>query len=240
MQTHTDALHEIDDLLEEIGSKNHVVVVKFAAQETKDGKIIRRYEGEETAQTVATAPALFRQDKFRMLAGKKPIYVQEAYKRLGGELVSVTKNLRTNAGINFVAANLAGTDGGQVAVADWIALSNNTVAVAATDTSSTVPWSSAQATDAAASGTTGEYTALGVARKAATMAHTSNATSYTASATWTATGTVTALQKAGLFGGAGKTAQGAGATNILYLENTFTATSLVNNDQLSLTWTVNI
>ena len=72
------------------------------------------------------------------------------------------------------------------------------------------------------------------------MAHTANATSYTASATWTATGTSTSSQMAGLFGGAGKTAQGSGATNILFLENTFTATSLVTNDQLSLTWTVNI
>jgi hypothetical protein len=173
-----------------------------------------------------------------MMAGKKPIYMAEAFKRFGGDLVGVTPNGRVNTGIDFCAANLGGT---QVAQADWIALSNNTQATGATDSSNTLPWSSAQAADGAAGTGRGEYTALGVARKNSTYAHTTGVTSYTQSATWTATGTVTSLQIAGMFGGAGKTAQGtATATDNLFVENTFTATSLANTDQLSLTWTINI
>jgi hypothetical protein len=80
-----------------------------------------------------------------------------------------------------------------------------------------------------------------VARKQGSYAHTVSVASYTLSATWTASGAVTALTKAGVFGGATKTTQaGAAATNLLFLVNTFTATSLANLDQLSLTWTVTI
>lgn len=248
-----ELLPEIDDLLEEVRSKNHVQVAVFRASE-KHGKIVTSYEGSELAKSIALPPSLVRQDRLRMMLGHKPIYLPEVYKRIGGELLSVTANLRVNQGINFVAVQLAGTtESGftpavpgatgatAVAVADWIALSNNNLAVAAADAATgTLPWSSAQAADAAASGTTGEWTALGLARKAATMAHTTTVTSYTASATWTASATSTATSKAGLFGAAGKTAQSTGSTAVVFLANTFTATSLVTNDQLSLTWTVNI
>jgi hypothetical protein len=227
----------IGDLLDEFADKNHVRVVKFEAFKQK-GKIALREVSDELAKIGMLPPSLMLADAARMLAGKKPLYLAEAFRRFGGDLVSVTPNGRVNTGIDFCAAVLGGV---QVAQADWIALSNNTAATAATDSSNTLPWSSAQAADAAAATGTGEYTVLGVARKAATYAHTTAVTSYTQSATWTATGAVTSLQKAGMFGGAQKTAQGtATATDNLFLENTFTATSLANLDQLSLTWTVNI
>lgn len=233
----------ITDLLQEVGHKNHLRVVVSRAVRAKPGqRTIRRVELDELVHaTRAQAPALVLADHLRMLSGRKPVYLREALRRMGGmQLVSVAPNLRTNVGINFCAANLAGTDGGQVAIADYMAISNNTNAPAAGDSSATAPWSTGVATDGAAGGARGEWTGLGLTRKQATMAHTSNATSYTAAATWTATGASTSSQIAGLFGGAGKTAQGSGATNVLFLESTFTATSLATNDQLSLTWTVNI
>lgn len=233
-----DRAAAIGDLLDEFADKNTVRVVKFEAFK-RQGRIALREVYDGLATVGALPPSLWLADSLRVLAGKKPIYLGEAFRRFGGDLVGVFANGRVNTGIDFCANALGGTS--QPSVADWIALSNNSAATGATDSSNTLPWSSAQATDGAASTSRGEYTALGVARKNATYAHTTSVTSYTQSATWTATGAVTSLQMAGMFGGAGKTAQGtATATDNLFVENTFTATSLATSDQLSLTWTINI
>jgi hypothetical protein len=233
-----EVLNEIEDLLAEVADKNHVVVVKYAAQE-KRGKTIVKFEGDHVAQTVALTPALALQDKLRVMVGKKPLYLPEVYRRVGGELRDVSRNTRTNVGIDFVATQLAST--APTTQADYMALSNNTAAIAATDTSNVTPWSSNQTADAAAGATTGEMSYSGMARKQGTYAHTVSNTNYTLQATWTASGTVTAAQKAGNFGGSTRnTAQSATATDILFLANTFTATTLASSDQLSLTWTVNI
>jgi hypothetical protein len=230
----------ISDLLQEINARNHVRVMVRRATRGATG-IRHKQVMDELYGTTSCPPTLALADHLRMLQGKKPIYLREALRRMGGiRLVAVAPNLRTNVGINFCAANLAGTDGGQVAQADYIALSNNTITPAAADTSATSPWSTAQATDTAPSGSTGEWTGLGLTRAIATMAHTANATSYTAAKTFTATSASTSSRVAGLFGGAARTAQSSGATNILFLESTFTATSLATNDQLALTWTINI
>lgn len=229
---------KVQDLLDEVGEKNVVRVVKHTYNVSKKRT---HYNSELVSEgsSVAGIPHLVKHDQLRMLSGKKPIYLQEAFKRnSGGTLQSVGSNLRTNVGIDFVADTLGGV---QKLMADWIALSNNTTAANATHSSSTVPWSSNQAADAAASGTTGEFTAVGVARKLATYAHTTAVASYTQAATWTATGTVTSLIVAGLFGGTAKTAFNASnAQNTLFVMSAFTSTSLVNNDQLTLTWTINI
>jgi hypothetical protein len=231
---------QIGDLLDELdGRENHVRVSVYRAKTVRGLRVVRKRVLDELNPAKAVGvPSLVLADTVRMLRGAAPVYLAEATRRLGGELVSVTPNLRTNVGINFCAANLWGTDGGQVAIADYIAISNNNAAPASTDSSSTAPWSTAAATDAAPSGSRGEWTALGLTRKQATLAHTANATSLTASATWTASGTATSSQMAGLFGGSSKTTQGAVAGNILFLENTFTATTLNTSDQLSLTWTL--
>ncbi len=227
----------IGDLLDEFADKNTVRVVKFEAAK-KAGRVVLSEVSNELTKLGALPPALMLADSIRMLRGKKPIYMREAYRRFGGDLIGVTPNGRVNTGIDFCANVLGGT---QPLMADWIALTNNSAATAATDSSNTLPWSSAQTTDGAASTSRGEYTMLGVARKNSTYAHTTTVTSYTQAATWTASGTVTSLQMAGMFGGTTKTAQGtATATDILFVENTFTATSLANLDQLSLTWTINI
>lgn len=229
----------LSDLIDEVREKNFVRVVKFQAVHMDFQRVTHRKVLDEMSREGSpTVHALVLHDSLRALAGKKPVYVAEAMRRVGGDLRSITPNLRTNVGTDF-AANVLGSSS-QPSQADYIALSNNTITPGATDTSATHPWDVNQSADAAPSGTTGEYTVLGMTRKQATYAHTTSVASYTMSATWTASGAVTSLRLAGLFGGAGKTAQGSGGTNILVLENTFTTTSLASADQLSLTWTVNI
>ena len=224
------------DLCEEVGEKNHVRVVHFRARKRGERAFREKVMDEMADPAVALGPALVMQDTLRVLAGKKAIYLPEALKRLGGELRSITPNIRTNVGIDYVSAQLGGAALAAANVADWIALSSNATAVAAGDSSATSPWSTGVATDV----TTGEFTALGMARKVAVYAHTASVANYTMIATWTATGAVTNVQKAGLFGGTAKNAQGNNVNNVLFLANVFTPTTLALNDQLSLTWTVNI
>lgn len=230
----------LQDMLDEVADKrkNHVRVVVYRAVRGAAGIRHKRVLDEMADTTTATPAALVLYDSLRELKGLKPIFVKEAFRRLGGEWVGAFPNLRTTVGADYTANALGSTS--QPSQADYIGLSNNTFTPAAGDTSASAPWSSAQAVDAAAGGTTGEWTGLGLTRKQATYAHTGSTATYTMAATWTATGASTSTRAAGLFGGAAKTAQGTGATNILYLENTFTATSLVTSDQLSLTWTVTV
>lgn len=233
---------QLADLLEELGSKNHVRVVKYAAvRPDPKGRLIHRKVLDELGDApVPQLPALVLHDSLRMLAGRKPIYLDEAVRRMGGDLRSVTANLRTTVGTDYTANALGSTS--QPTNADTIGLSGNTGTPATGDTSASVPWSTAQATDVTTpTGAQGEWTALGMARQAATYNHSNGVASYTLSATWTASATVTGTRMAGLFGGSTKGTRGSSATtNILYLANTFTATTLATNDQLSLTWTVNV
>jgi len=231
---------DVQDLLDEVGDKNTVRVVKheFIKNAGKIKYVDHLMSDFDESKQTSTVRGLAKYDSLRMLSGKKPIYLDEAFRRMGGELRSVNSNLRTNIGTDFVAATLGGV---QLLMADWIALSNNTSAANATHSSSSIPWSSNQNADVAAGATTGEFTVLGVARKLATYAHTASTANYTQAATWTSTGTTTALQIAGLFGGTAKTAFNASnAQNVAFVESVFTSTSLVTNDQLTLTWTINI
>lgn len=227
------------DLLAEMGDRNLVRVMKYEAHRPDPhGPIVHREIEVPSLDVQALLPSLFAYDTLRKLHGEQPKYVEEALRLYGAQFVDAGFNLRTNVGADFVYNNLSGTS---VAVADTLALSNNNLAAAATDTSATLPWSTAQAADAAISGTTGEWTALGLTRKVATTnSHSAGATTYTLAATWTASATVTGTSKIGLFAGAAKASQSSGATNILVLVNTFTATTLANGDQLTVTWTITI
>ncbi len=219
----------VDDLLAEIGEKNTVRAVVH-----RSGK----YElvGDSTSQ--AFGPMLYVQDRLRVSNGLKALWVPELVRRTGGELVGWSPNLRTNIGNDYQAAQTGGA--GSTTIAKYVALSNNTNAAAAANTSANttntrICWGTASATDAAASTSRGEYTALGMARAAATYAHTTSAGTFTQTITFTsATGNSTNLQACGLLD---SVTQGAGS---LYCENTFTATSLVaaTSDQLTITWTV--
>lgn len=232
MPTMTD---DVRALLDEIQSHNTVRVAKF--EQRKLGHVTKKLQVmEQEAQPRGGIAALLNHDHLRVIAGKKPIFWDKFIRSLGGEPLGFAVNLRVNTGIDFTYNQLSGTS---VAVADTLALSNNTLAVAAGDTGAgTLPWSTAQATDVAAGAGTGEWTALGMARKVATTnTHTGSATTYSLAATWTATSTVTATSKIGLLGGTGKATQGTGT---LVLANTFTATTLANTDTLTVTWTITI
>lgn len=235
------ATREASDMLAEIAEKNQLRAVVFrAVKGPRSPYQVHKKELDEMFSCVPQLPALVRQDQARMLAGKNPVFIDELWRRCGADIdaLSVAFNLRTTVGADFLCNVLSNAT--QPTPADWIALSNNTNAAAAGDSSATLPWSAGTATDVAASGTSQEYTGLGLARKLATYAHTTSTALYTMSATWTATGAATSMRLAGLFGGSAKNAQANNANNILFLESAFTATTLATNDQLSLTWTVNV
>lgn len=228
---------ECEPLLASLGERNHVRVVVHRHE--RKGRRWSWSPGEVVGDGVAVAhlPELVRMDSLRVAAGKPAMWLDEAVRLTGGHLVGVTPNLRTTVGIDYVSVQLGGTP--SVTSAKYIAVSNNTNAAnaanTATNTTATrICWGTANATDAAPSTTRGEYTALGMARAAATYAHTTSVTSYTQTLTFTASSAITSVQACGLFDAATQN------TGTLFLENTYTATSLATNDQLTIAWTVNI
>lgn len=247
----------IQPLMDEIGHKNRVRVTIHRALPGGEGRAWRWSAGDlvhdshtdaapggASSSTLALLPQLVMLDELMRLNGKRPKFLDEAMRLTGGEVVSVTPNLRPTIGIDYVADQLGGAHTGTIATN--IALSNCTGTLDAADTSARtgaagtgINWGTANATDAAAANTRGEYTALGLARAAATYAHTNGTANYTMAKTFTATSAITAVQTCGLFN---SLTQGAasGLTSALFVENNFTATSLAVNDQLTITWTVNI
>lgn len=246
----TAEVHDaIRPLMDEIGSKNQVRVVVHRA--TEKGKRWNWSAGDlvhdnqtDPGNTLALLPQLVMMDHVRMLAGLKPRFVDQAVRMTGGEVRSVTPNLRTTIGIDYTADALGGVRSGTIAT--YIALSNCTGTPAASDTTATtgasgtgINWGTANATDAAAGTGRGEYTALGLARAIASYAHTATVANYTMTKTFTATSAITAVQACGL---ANTVTQGSASslTSALFVENIFTPTSLAVNDQLTITWTVSI
>lgn len=122
-------------------------------------------------------------------------------------------NLITNAGKDFIATELGGT--GTTASAQYIALSSNSTAPAAGDTT-----------------LTGEISSGGLARAQGTYSHTPGTDNWTISNTFTATASHTAVQKAGLF-----TASSGGT---MMAENTFSSVNLASGDTLNITWTIDL
>lgn len=235
-----------EDLIADAIRGNRVQVTKYvrSRKDTSLPAIRRAIEIDDRIGSGAATPAsLVIADHMRLLRGEKAIYLPEVLRRLGGQLRSVTPNARATIGTNLIGAQLFNTDAASASAnfANYVALSNNSNAAATSEDASVAPWSTGVATDAASSGSRGEWTGLGLTRAAATMAHTTLTSTVTATITFTASGTSTTTQKCGLFGGSAKTVQSATvATNMLLLTNVFTATSLVNTDQLSLTWTITI
>lgn len=122
-------------------------------------------------------------------------------------------NLITNAGKDFIAAQIGSTSPGANG-ANYIALTNTAITPAAGDTT-----------------LSGEITLNGLARAQGAYSHTGGTNTYTESKTFTATASQSA-QAAGLF-----TASSAGT---MMAENTFTSVSLANGDQLTITWTITL
>lgn len=126
-----------------------------------------------------------------------------------------THNLRTNAGADFQKNQMSGT---AVAVANFIAVTQNATAPVASDTT-----------------LTGEETTNGLGRAAGTFnGGAAGSTSYTLSKTFTYTGSGSVnLNKAAVFNGA------SGSTMVF--ETLFgTPANLATGDQITVTWTVNI
>lgn len=216
-------LEQIEALLDEVNAdrRNRVRVTKWAvtSQGSSTGRKLtggdrRRKVFDEQFTPVMHLSALAMMDELRLLNGMPSGWLADVTRMIGGELVSVTPNLRTTVGIDWVADSL-GKSASRPAVAEYIALTENATAPAAGDTTLTA-----------------EIATNGLARAIATYAHTGAATSYTLTKTYTASGAFTAVQKAGLFNAA--------SVGTMPFENTFTATALAINDQLTVTWTINI
>lgn len=131
------------------------------------------------------------------------------------EDLGISTNLRTNAGIDWQAESM-GKTASRPAVADWIALTTNTGAPAAGDTT-----------------LTSEITTNGLARAQGTFSHTASATSYKISFTFTATGTHTAVHKGGLF-------NASSAGTLAFETNLSSDATLASGDTLTIEWTINI
>ncbi len=143
-------------------------------------------------------------------------YVTVSVVRDGNEIYhNEEHNLITNAGMDFIAVQLGETSGLGTNGANYIALSTDATAPAATDTT-----------------LTGEASTNGLARAQGAYAHTAGTDNWTISKTFTATGSFTAVQKAGLF-----TANSGGT---MMAENTFASVNLANGDQLTITWTIDL
>ena len=126
------------------------------------------------------------------------------------------RNLLTNAGRDKAHAQIYTNTSAGARGAGFIAVTVNTGSPADTDTA-----------------LTGEITGTGLARvDAGTKTHSSGSNSTTISTTFTASGTHTAVQKAALFDAA--------SSGTMYHVNTFTATTLISSDTLTVTWTLTL
>jgi len=156
--------------------------------------------------------------KFKRLKGNSgflTVQIKRAGSNLWQYLDILKPNLLTNSGRDFIHAQSytnasAGTQG-----ANYVAVTVDTGAPAAGDTT-----------------LTGEISTGGLARAVSTPAHTTGTNTSTLTITFTASATHTAVQKAGTFN--------ASSAGTMVHENTFTSTNLVSGDQLALTWTMTL
>jgi hypothetical protein len=124
----------------------------------------------------------------------------------------LTHNLRTNAGADAQASQMGNT-ATQAASCNYIALTNDSGAPAATDTT-----------------VASEIAANGLSRAQGTYAHTTGTAVFTVQKVFSATGTQ-ASQKTGLLN--------ASSSGTLCFEAAYTAVTVNNGDTLTVTWTIN-
>jgi hypothetical protein len=209
---------EVDALLLEIGAKNTVrVVLHKASRGPRCGYTAYRKVLDEMGETTLHRSALLELDTVRMLRGLEPRYLPELARLAEWDSLVVGVNIRTNAGIDYVADSL-GNNASRPAVAQYMALSNDGTAPAAGDT--TLAGEITSGTDS------------GLARAVATYAHTTTTTTYTLQKTFTAAATEAGVQKDGIFT--------ASSVGILFVSSLFTATPMVATDQLTLTHSITI
>lgn len=152
-------------------------------------------------------------------------YVVVTVTRDGNEIYrNEDHNLITDAGKDFISVQIGQTTGIGSNGANFIALSTNTASPAAGDTA-----------------LAGEITSGGLARSQGAYAHTNGQNTFTITEQFSASATHTAVLKAGLFTAAVTGTPGAGGDDgIMMAENTFSAVTLQNGDQLTITWTITL
>lgn len=232
-------------LLDPLEEKNRVRVTVTRRERKPHTRAVHNVRVDDMSPVCMTREMLTVADEIRALKGEPMIYLPEVYRAAGMELVDVALNTRTDVGVAYVKDSL-GNNASRPAVAQYIALSNNSnntnQGAVSTHTNATTPlWGTADVSDGAAATTRGEINYAGLNRgnatggPAATYAGGATATTnYTMTRTWTATGAVTGVQVCGMFTSSTTSA------GILFLESTFTTTTLASGDQLTLTWTVNV
>lgn len=163
-----------------------------------DGVLLKHVRGNRVTETLRIGPNM----------------VHALIKHPDGSVtdLGVTQNLITDAGIDAVATAHQGT----AFRADWMAVSNNATAPAATDTT-----------------LAGELSTNGFDRDNSTYAHTPGAATLTLTSTWTATGTVASIHKMGLF-----TANAAGT--LVYTTAFSVDASVTADDTLEVTDTITL
>ncbi len=122
------------------------------------------------------------------------------------------KNLVTNAGKDWLCGIMGSAAG---TPAKYIALTSDATAAAATDTT-----------------LASEYTLYGLGRAAGTYTHTTAAASFTLDYTWTATADSKVVAKTALF-------DAASVGNMFAEVVLGSSVTLMTNDQLKVTWTIN-
>lgn len=130
------------------------------------------------------------------------------------EELGIAQNLRTTVGADWQADVMGNST--QPAEAQYIALTTNTTAPAAGDTT-----------------LTGEIASDGLERAQGAYTHTGGTTSYKITHTFTATGAHTDVAKAGLF-------NDAAAGTLVFATLLSSTATLATNDTLTIEWTVNI
>lgn len=148
---------------------------------------------------------------------KIPNHVKLTVRDKFGKIKEVieTTNLRTNAGIDFVAQAL-GQSAGQPAAADYIAVSTDAAAPLATDTV-----------------LASELAVDGLSRAQGVFNHTMGNPSYTIEFTFSVTGGPHTVRKSGLFNAA--------VAGTMVFEALFaSAATVTGGDTLTVTWTINI
>jgi hypothetical protein len=123
-------------------------------------------------------------------------------------------NLITDAGKDFISAQI-GSASASANGANYVALSSDSTAPAATDTS-----------------LAGEISGNGLDRSQGTYSHTLGTNTFTVTEVFSATGAANNIQKSGLFTAA--------SSGTMLAENTFSSVNLISGDQLTITWTITI
>lgn len=133
-------------------------------------------------------------------------------------------NLITEVGMDFIADQIGNTPG--TAAANWIALSSDSTAPAAGDTT-----------------LQGEITTGGLQRAQGTFTQGTGGErdTWTISKTFNANGTHTDVRKAGLFtAGVTGTPGNGNDDGIMVAENTFSGVNLASGDTLTITWKIDL